>query len=76
MVFQMQAQQKNITDDSFYFLKYIISSSQTSIDTIWEIRVNWEKNITCDLSRLVKTLILYKNNDCVKKMISRRIKIV
>ena len=67
---------ENITDDNFYFLKYIISSSQTSIDTIWEIRVNWEKNIICYLSRLVKTLILYKNNDCVKKMISRRIKIV
>ena len=72
----MQAQQKNITDENFYFLKYIISSSQTSIDTIWEIRVNWEKNIICYLSRLVKTLILYQNNDCVKKMISRRIKIV
>ena len=40
MVFQMQAQQKNIRDENFYFLKYIISSSQTSIDTIWEIRAN------------------------------------
>ena len=76
MVFQMQAQQKNITDDNFYFLKYIISSSQTSIDTIWEIRVNCEKNIICYLSRLVKTLILYKNNDCVKKMISPCTKIL
>ena len=41
----MQTQQKNITDDSVFFLKYIILSSQTSIDTIWEIRVNWEKNV-------------------------------
>ena len=40
IVFQMQMQQKNTRDDNFYFPKYIISSSQTSIDTIWEIRVN------------------------------------
>ena len=72
----MQTQQKNITDDSFFFLKYIILSSQTSIDTIWEIRVNWEKNVVRYLSRLVNTLTLYWNNDCVKKMISRSIKIV
>ena len=41
----MNTQQKNVTDDNFYFPEYIISSSQTSIDTIWEIRVNWEKNV-------------------------------
>ena len=41
----MNTQQKNFMDDNFYFPEYIISSSQTSIDTIWEIRVNWEKNV-------------------------------
>ena len=53
----MQTQQKNIREDNFYFQKYSISSSQTSVDTIWEIRANCENNVLRYLSRLVNTLI-------------------
>ena len=56
MVFNMETQQKNIRKDNFYFSKYSIS--QTNVDTIWEIRANWENNVTCYLSVLVNTLVL------------------
>ena len=55
----MQTQQKNIRKDNFYFPKYSISSSQTGVDTIWEIRANWENNVICYLSVLVNTLVLH-----------------
>ena len=52
----MQTQQKNITEDDFYFPKYTIFSSQTSVDTTKEIWGNWENNLIRYLSGLDNTL--------------------
>ena len=55
----MPTQQKNIRENNFCFPKYSISSSQTRVDTIWEIRANWENNVICYLSGLVNMLVGY-----------------
>ena len=59
----MQTQQKNREID-FYFSKYTIFSSQTSVDTTKEIRGNWENNLIRYLSGLDNTLqALFENSN-------------
>ena len=60
----MQTQQKNITEDDFYFPKYTIFSSQTSVDTTKEIWGNWENNLIRYLSGIDNTLqALFENSN-------------
>ena len=60
----MQTQQKNIREIDFYFSKYTIFSSQTSVDTTKEIRGNWENNLIRYLSGLDNTLqALFENSN-------------
>ena len=51
-----QAQQKNVREGNFYFLKYRNLSYESSMDTNWEITEDWEDNVIYHLSGLIKTL--------------------
>ena len=58
----MQAQQENIRDGNFYFLKYGISLSKSSIDTIGEIRVGWKVTLNV-FSHTLSTLFFFFTYD-------------